>query len=114
MPLQEESQNSLKSLNDHHINTDDAFLTGEKRAPMRFGKRAPMRFGKRGFEDDLNEFKILRSVRAPMRFGKRSEYIKRAPMRFGKRAPMRFGKRDFEDPSFFTDYDESSYLNDYY
>ena len=65
------------------------------------------------FEDDLNEFKILRSVRAPMRFGKRSDYVKRAPMRFGKRAPMRFGKRDFEDPSFVTDYDDTSYLNDY-
>ena len=63
---------------------------------MRFGKRA-------GFQDDLNEFKILRSVRAPMRFGKRSEKFKKAPMRFGKRAPMRFGKRDYEGPSYINE-----------
>ena len=75
----------------------DQSLIAEKRAPMRFGKRAA------GFQDDLNEFKILRTVRAPMRFGKRSEKFKKAPMRFGKRAPMRFGKRDFEGPSYLNE-----------
>merc|ERR1719189_2575333 len=59
---------------------------------MRFGKRAPMRFGKREFDEELNEFKILRSARAPMRFG--------------KRAPMRFGKRDYEAPSFMNYYND--------
>ena len=77
-----------------------------KKAPMRFGKRAPMRFGKREFNDEQNEFQILRSARAPMRFGKRSDLSKRAPMRFGKRAPMRFGKREFEAQSNVNDYDE--------
>ena len=88
-----------KSISDEHQDI--------KRAPMRFGKRAPMRFGKREFDDDLDEYQILRSARAPMRFGKR------APMRFGKRAPMRFGKRDFEAPSFVNNYDEYVIGGDY-
>ena len=73
---------------------------------MRFGKRdtGVLPLKRAGYQDDLNEFKILRTARAPMRFGKRSEKFKKAPMRFGKRAPMRFGKRDFEGPSYLNEY----------
>ena len=82
-------------------------MLAEKRAPMRFGKRevlAPLNTLKRaGFQDDLNEFKILRTARATMRFGKRSDRLKKAPMRFGKRAPMTFGKRDQESPSYLNE-----------
>ena len=90
----------------------DQSMIAEKRAPMRFGKRdgAVLPLKRAGFQDDLNELKILRTVRAPMRFGKRSEKFKKAPMRFGKRAPMRFGKRGFEGPSYLNeenyDYDD--------
>ena len=70
---------------------------------MRFGKRDVLPLKRSGYQDDLNEFKILRTARAPMRFGKRSEKFKKAPMRFGKRAPMRFGKRDFEGPSYINE-----------
>ena len=84
----------------------DQSMLVEKRAPMRFGKRdvSPLTTLKRaGFQNDLNEFKILRTARAPMRFGKRSDRLKKAPMRFGKRAPMRFGKRDLESPSYLNE-----------
>merc|ERR1711997_38676 len=79
-----------------------------------FGNRPPMRFGKREFDEELNEFKILRSARAPMRFGKRSDTTKRAPMRFGKRAPMRFGKRDYEAPSFMNYYNDDYVVREDY
>merc|ERR1712141_733370 len=105
-------------------------------------RRAPMRFGKEGFnknsvnfefekvhkrgealkrsgsdlEQDLNEFKILRTVRAPMRFGKRSDRLKKAPMRFGKRAPMRFGKRNLESPSYSNEenYDYEDQMDNHF
>ena len=92
-------------------------MLAEKRAPMRFGKRdgAVLPMKRAGFQDDLNELKILRTAPAPMRFGKRSEKFKKAPMRFGKRAPMRFGKREFESPSYLNqenyDYDDQMMNN---
>ena len=67
-------------------------------------------------EQDLNEFKILRTVRAPMRFGKRSDRLKKAPMRFGKRAPMRFGKRNLESPSYSNEenYDYEDQMDNHF
>jgi len=115
------TSNSIPSTEDNlrgHLNNLEGSISEDhqdiKRAPMRFGKRAPMRFGKREFDEELNEFKILRSARAPMRFGKRSDTTKRAPMRFGKRAPMRFGKRDYEAPSFMNYYNDDYVVREDY
>ena len=117
----------MSSLHTYSNEGSDQSIPTEKRAPMRFGKRDEaflhLKRAGAGLQEDLNEFKILRTVRAPMRFGKRSDrfkkvlpeykfrsfykyykfYLGKAPMRFGKRAPMRFGKRDLESPSYLNE-----------